>query len=94
MLNPSGTGLEITAAEPFSASALHYTIASLDGGENKPNSHFAEVKPSDVTEVCVDLRQLGLGCVNSWGALPRPEYQLPYGSYTFTYTLTLVAHAF
>ena len=94
VLNPSGTGLEITAAEPFSASALHYTIASLDGGENKPNSHFAEVKPSDVTEVCVDLRQLGLGCVNSWGALPRPEYQLPYGSYTFTYTLTLVAHAF
>ena len=94
VLNPSGTGLEITAAEPFSASALHYTIASLDGGENKPNSHFAEVKPSDVTEVCVDLRQLGLGCVNSWGALPRPEYQLPYGSYTFTYTLTPVAHAF
>lgn len=94
VLNPSGTGLEITAAEPFSASALHYTIASLDGGENKPNSHFAEVKPSDVTEVCVDLRQLGLGCVNSWSALPRPEYQLPYGSYTFTYTLTPVAHAF
>ena len=94
VLDPSGNGLEITAAEPFSASTLHYTIESLDGGEEKPNSHFAEVKPSDLTQVCVDLRQLGLGCVDSWHSLPRPEYQLPYGSYSFTYTLTPVKHVF
>ncbi|MDE5940646.1 MAG: DUF4981 domain-containing protein [Muribaculaceae bacterium] len=94
VLDQSGNGLEITATEPFSASTLHYTIESLDGGEEKPNSHFAEVKPSDLTQVCVDLRQLGLGCVDSWHSLPRPEYQLPYGSYSFTYTLTPVKHVF
>lgn len=94
VLNSSGTGLEVTAAEPFSASALHYTIASLDGGEEKPNTHFAEVKPADLTEVCIDLRQFGLGCVNSWGAWPEKEYRMPYGDYTFRYTLTPVANAF
>jgi len=33
---------------------------------------------------------MGLGCVNSWGALPRAEYMLPYGDYKFTYTITPV----
>jgi beta-galactosidase len=94
VLNPAGAGLEIAAVKPFSASALHYTIASLDGGEEKPNSHFAEVPESDVTEVCVDLRQLGLGCVDSWHSLPREEYQIPYGSYSFTYTLSPIAHSY
>lgn len=90
VLNPAGNGIEITAVAPFSASALHYSIESLDGGENKPNGHFAEVKPQDVTELCIDLKQMGLGCVNSWGALPRKEYRIPYADYTFNYTITPV----
>lgn len=94
VLNAAGTGLEVTAAEPFSASALHYTIESLDGGPDKTNTHFPEIKASDVTELCVDLRQMGLGCVNSWGALPLEKYRLPYGNYTFNYTLTPVANSF
>jgi len=93
VLDPAGNGIEITASEPFSASALHYTIESLDGGENKPNSHFAEVAPQDVTELCIDLRQMGLGCVNSWGALPRPEYRIPYADRTFNFTITPLSRA-
>ena len=31
--------------------------------------------------------QMGLGCVNSWGALPRPEYTLPYQDYEFNFVL-------
>ena len=92
LLNAAGKGLEITASEPFSASALHYTVESLDGGKNKTNTHFPEIKPIEGTEVCFDLRQMGLGCVNSWGALPLKEYRLPYGDYTFRYTLTPVRH--
>lgn len=92
MLNSAGNGLEITAAQPFSASALHYTVESLDGGEEKTNTHFPEIKAIEGTEVCFDLRQMGLGCVNSWGALPLEQYRLPYGDYTFSYTLTPVNH--
>ena len=35
------------------------------------------------TYVNVDLKQMGLGCVNSWGAIPRKEYLLPAGNYDF-----------
>lgn len=90
VLNPAGNGIEVTAAEPFSASALHYTIESLDEGENKMQGHMPQVPVADLTNLCIDLKQMGLGCVNSWGALPRAEYMLPYGDYKFTYTITPV----
>lgn len=93
VLDAKGAGLEITSHKPFSASALHYTVDALDGGEEKTNSHFAEIAPADITEVCVDLRQMGLGCVNSWGALPLEQYRLPYGKYTFTFTLSPVTNS-
>lgn len=90
--NPEGVGVTITAAEPFSASALHYTIESLDEGTHKRQLHSPEIKPSDVTNLCVDLRQMGLGCVDSWGALPLPQYRIPYADYTFNYTITPVSN--
>ncbi|MCM1021641.1 MAG: DUF4981 domain-containing protein [Muribaculum sp.] len=93
VINNSGQGLKITADSPFSASALNYTIESLDGGIEKPNSHFPEVEPQNLTEVNFDLRQQGVACVNSWGAVAEPEYQLPYGDYTFRFRLTPVLHS-
>ena len=30
---------------------------------------------------------MGLGCVNSWGALPLQEYRLPYANYKFSFLL-------
>ncbi len=90
LLNSAGNGLEITASAPFSASALHYTVESLDGGEEKTNTHFPEIAPQDLTEVCIDMKQMGLACVNSWGAIALPQYRVPYGAYKFNYTLTPV----
>lgn len=94
VLDNSGAGIEIKAAAPFSASALNYTIESLDGGENKTNTHWNEVAPVKETVVNFDLKQMGLGCVNSWGALPLPEYMLPYQDYTFSFTISPVTHQF
>ncbi len=92
MLNAGGAGVEVVAAAPFSASALHYTIESLDEGPRKIQRHSPEVPQADLTNFCIDLRQSGLACVNSWGALPLPEYQMPYGDYEFTFILTPVKH--
>ena len=91
-LNNAGNGLEIVAENPFSASALNYSIDSLDEGENKHNGHSPEVKKADYTNLIIDKAQMGLGCVNSWGALPLPQYRLPYGDYTFTFMMTPVFH--
>ena len=86
-LNVSGRGIQVVAAEPFSASALHYTIESLDEGTYKQQGHSPEVDEADLTNFCFDLIQAGLGCEDSWGRITRPEYQVPYGDYEFTFIL-------
>lgn len=91
-LNNSGNGLEFIAENPFSASALNYSIESLDGGAWKANTHSPEIEKVNYTNLLIDKAQMGLGCVNSWGALPLKEYRLPYGDYTFTFVMKPVFH--
>ncbi len=83
----NGDGLEFTGDAPFSASALNYTIESLDDGLSKRQSHAPEVKKADFTNFCIDKKQMGLGCVNSWGALPLEQYRIPYGDYEFSFIM-------
>lgn len=90
MLNPAGNGIKVVSAAPFSASALHYTIESLDEGWSKQNWHSPEVEEADLTNLCIDKAQAGLGCEDSWGRITRPEYQVPYGDYEFTFILSPV----
>ena len=85
--NEAGRGLQFVAEAPFSASALHYTIESLDSGLEKKQEHSNEVEPADLTNFLIDKVQMGLGCVDSWGAIPREEYMLPYGDYEFTFIM-------
>jgi beta-galactosidase len=82
-----GDGLEFVSEAPFSASALNYTIASLDDGEEKEQRHSPEVEKAGFTNLCIDKIQMGLGCVNSWGALPLEKYRIPYGDYEFTFIM-------
>lgn len=88
----SRNGIEAVAAAPFSASALHYTIESLDEGWSKRQGHSQEVEEADLTNFCIDKVQAGLGCEDSWGRIARPEYQVPYADYEFTFILTPVHH--
>ena len=88
-----GNGLQVVADAPFSASALHYTIESLDDGLAKHNSHSEEVKKADLTNLLIDKVQMGLGCITSWGTLPLDKYMLHYGDYEFTFMLSPVEHA-
>lgn len=92
-LNAGGNGLKVVGEAPFSASALNYTICSLDDGVQKDQRHSPEVKKADLTNLCIDKAQMGLGCVNSWGAMPLPQYMLPYGNYEFTFILAPVKHS-
>ena len=94
LLNAAGHGLQIVANAPFSASALHYTIKSLDDGIDKAQRHSPEVKQSDLTNLCIDKIQMGLGCIDSWGAWPLPQYQIPYGDYEFSFILSPVYHSY
>lgn len=94
VLDRSGNGLRAASNAAFSASALEYTLESLDDGVEKDQRHSPEVPKADFTEVCIDQMQMGLGCVNSWGRLPREEYLVKYEDRTFTFTLSPVEHAY
>ncbi len=86
-LSISNKGLEFVAEAPFSASALNYSIDSLDDGDVKDQRHSPEVAPVNYTNLCIDKVQMGMGCVNSWGATPRSEYQVKYQDYEFNFLI-------
>jgi len=66
---------------------LNYTMESLDDGLEKDQRHSPEIAQADFVTVCIDKKQMGLGCINSWGALPLPEYRIPYQDYEFTFVI-------
>ena len=78
-----GRGLMIRSDVPFSASALNYLQEDLDDGLAKKQRHSGELKPRNLTTLSFDLKQMGLGCIDSWGAWPLQPYLLPYEDYTF-----------
>lgn len=84
----SGWGMTVTSDGAFSASALPYTIESLDEGKAKHQTHSPEVEKSGYTEVCIDKLQMGVGCIDSWKTLPKDEYLIPYSDYTFRFRMT------
>lgn len=92
LLNVSGNGLQCVADAPFSASALNYSIESLDDGAQKDQRHSSQVQKAPFTNFCIDKVQSGLACIDSWGALPIEKYRLPYQDYEFSFVLTPVQH--
>lgn len=79
----AGKGFEFTSNVPFFASAMNYSIEDLDEGKEKRQYHSQEVPKTDYVNLLIDGEQYGLGCVTSWGTLPLPQYQLPYGNKEF-----------
>ena len=90
VLNADGQGLEFYAGAPIEVSALNYLTEDLDDGPVKDKvigRHSGDLLERPLTQVHIQQRQMGLGCVNSWGAWPREEYMLPYRDYDFTYVI-------
>ena len=86
----SGRGLEFYSNAPMEASALNYLTSDLDDGiskDKKIDRHSGDLIERPLTQVHIQQRQMGLGCVNSWGAWPRQEYMVPYKSYDFTFVI-------
>lgn len=94
VLNEASSGIKIFSRFPFSASALHYSIESLDDGIEKDQRHSSEVEQIEQTNLCIDKAQMGVQGVNSWGGLPLPAYQLPYADYEFTFIIEPIEHLF
>ena len=96
VLDDNGAGFEISSDVKFSASALPFHWKELDVrmlGNNQ--AHSLELKKAayegqrslGTTWVNFDLVQMGLGCVNSWGAWPLYEHLVVPQEYTFRFIL-------
>lgn len=85
----SGAGLRFSGDVPFHFTASHHAMEALDSGPDKTTTqaHVRLLDPDAQVHLQLDGFHAGVGCVNSWGALPLPAYQLPYGDYTFGYRL-------
>ena len=80
-MDRGGFGLEFRAEYPLQASALDRSLESLDGYPHKTQQHSELIPRANFTDVQVDRYQMGLGCYDSWGALPQSKYLLPYQAY-------------
>ena len=81
-------GLTFVSSAPIECSALPYLLSDLDAGpfrEHKWGQHSGDLTPRPLTQVHIQQRQMGLGCVNSWGAWPEKQYMLPYQDYDFSF---------
>ena len=91
VVNSEGKGLKFASNAPMEASALNYLTEDLDDGMHKDKKwghHSGDLVERPLTQVHLQQRQFGLGCVNSWGAWPRREYCMPYKDYDFTFMIS------
>ena len=90
VIDANGKGLEFYSNAPMECSALNYLLADLDDGPRKEKSwghHSGDLIERPLTQVHIQQKQMGLGCVNSWGAWPLEGYRLPYQDYDFTFVI-------
>ena len=102
VLNKNNVGFEIRG-EPFISFSAHYnTIEDFDDGliAQKPGETLAvrqrlvkmQRKPVDVPKrdfisLNIDLKQMGVGGDNSWGARTLKKYTIEPGNYTYSYVI-------
>jgi beta-galactosidase len=67
-------------------SALPCAIEDLTP-EKRGWKPVADLVERDFTELNIDLKQMGVGGDNSWGARPHPEYTLPPQNYSFRFRI-------
>ena len=96
VLDDNGAGLEISSDVKFFASALPFHWREMDVEQlGNPQAHSLELKAKayenqrslGTTWVNFDLTQLGLGCINSWGAWPSRDHWVIPQEYLFHFIL-------
>jgi beta-galactosidase len=86
LLDDTGTGMAFFGMDLLSMSALRYTIEDLTQ-KSRGTMHTIDLKEHDFIELNLDLKQMGVGGDDSWGARPHPQYTLPAQNYSFSFRL-------
>ncbi len=81
--NDSGLGLLVTGKQPLEINAHHYLENDFDARVR----HTIDVPFQNLTELCIDLHQQGVGGDNSWGDPVHDKYRLLGKSYSYGFIL-------
>ncbi len=86
--NEKGRGVKIEFADSLlSVSALPFNTDDLDPESKKAQYHSGELVPRDRIYAHVDLRQLGVQGIDSWGSMPLKKYWITPGTYSYSYRI-------
>ncbi|MFT4681559.1 MAG: beta-galactosidase, partial [Flavobacteriales bacterium] len=81
-------GLFVSGDPIMHFSAFHFDYRKLHHKEKtEPNKHGSLVEEDDLIHLNIDLKQMGVGGDNSWGAKPHDEYLLTDLEYTFNFRI-------
>lgn len=84
--NKAGKGLRFEFADQLlSFGALPYAVQDLDPEAEKKQYHSGELVKRSQIYVHMDLMQLGVQGVDSWGSMPLIKYQIPFKDYSYSY---------
>ncbi len=82
----AGEGLLFVGEPLLSWSALYYTEEDLTQ-PYRGSMHPTDLHREDFVNVHLDLKQMGVGGDNSWGARPHPQYMIPPREYGYSYLI-------
>jgi beta-galactosidase len=89
-----GVGLLAVGEPLLSISAHHNVMQDFESPEagfmprqQAVNRHAIDVRPRDLVSLDLDLRQMGVGGNNSWGAETIDQYRLLDSSYRYSFRL-------
>ncbi|HTG55555.1 MAG TPA: beta-galactosidase small subunit, partial [Niabella sp.] len=86
LTNGKGRGIRVDFADSLlSFAALPYSIDDLDPAAEKHQYHSGELVKRDQIYLHIDLKQLGVQGIDSWGAMPLKKYWIAPGQYNYSY---------
>ena len=80
-------GLMAKGAPTFDGSVHQYPYEDLDYVPKGQKHGKLDIQQKDQVDWLIDLKQMGVGGDNSWGARPHDKYTLPPGNYDYSFML-------
>ncbi|WP_276483279.1 glycoside hydrolase family 2 TIM barrel-domain containing protein [Paraflavitalea pollutisoli] len=86
LTNKQGRGFRFEMVDSLlNFAALPYSLDDLDPETDKKQYHSGELVPRKEIYLHIDLQQLGLQGIDSWGSQPLEEYRIPYKNHQYSY---------
>ncbi len=87
--NSSDKGFEILKGNDcFEFTVIPYTVEDLSQAE-RGKKHTMDLPENDFYAVSLDYKNQGLGCIDSWGAMPLEKYQIKPENMEFKFIIKL-----